>query len=407
MKQTIKKLIELEVKRQREGLVMIASENYCPEEILSAIGSPLNNKYSEGYPGKRYYSGNQFIDEIEELARKSALAMFNLNEENWHANVQPHSGSSANLGVYLGLLEPGDKILAMDLSHGGHLTHGSPVNFSGKLFKFVHYGVKEADFKIDYDKLEEQAIAEQPKMIVCGATAYPQIIDFKRFSEIAKKVNALLLADISHIAGLIVAGVHPSPFPEVDIMTSTTHKTLGGPRSAFIICKKELGAKIDKAIFPGLQGGPLENIIAGKALCFDRAQTPEFKTVQQQTVKNAIFLAEELKNNGFQIVGGNTKNHLILIDLRPLNVNGKIASELLAEAGIYTNANSIPFDPAPPFKPSGLRIGTPALSTRGMKEPEMKLIADWFKQILTNQEDQELRLDINQAVIELTKKFPI
>jgi glycine hydroxymethyltransferase len=407
MKQTINKLIELEVKRQQEGLVMIASENYCPQEILSAIGSPLNNKYSEGYPGKRYYSGNQFIDEIEELARKSALAMFGLDEENWHANVQPHSGSSANLGVYLGLLEPGDKILAMDLSHGGHLTHGSPVNFSGKLFKFVHYGVEENDFKIDYDKLEQQALAEQPKMIVCGATAYPQIIDFKRFSEIAKKVNALLLADISHIAGLIVGGVHPSPFPEVDIMTSTTHKTLGGPRSAFIICKKELGAKIDKAIFPGLQGGPLENIIAGKALCFDRAQTPEFTTIQQQTVKNAILLAEELKNNGFQIVGGNTKNHLILIDLRPLNVNGKIASELLAEAGIYTNANSIPFDPAPPFKPSGLRIGTPALSTRGMKEPEMKLIADWFKQILTNQEDGELRLNINQAVIELTKKFPI
>lgn len=386
---------------------MIASENYCPKNILAAIGSPLQNKYSEGYPGKRYYSGNQHIDEIERLAQKLCLKMFNLNETDWSANVQPHSGSSANLGAYLGILKPGDKILAMDLAHGGHLTHGSPVNFSGKLFNFVHYGVDPKTNLLDYAAILKTALKEKPKMIVCGATAYPRLINFKKFGEIAKKCNALLLADISHIAGLIAAGVHPSPFPDADIVTSTTHKTLGGPRSAFIICRKNLAKEINKAIFPGLQGGPLENIVAGKALCFDRALTKEFKQIQKQTIKNATVLAKELTHRGYSLISGGTDTHLLLLDLRPQKLNGKQAADELAEAEIYTNANMIPFDPASPLLPSGLRLGTPALSTRGFKEKEMKLVAEMIDKVLRNFGSARIKRQVATEVKKLTKKFPI
>lgn len=403
----IKKLIKQETERQKSGLVMIASENYCPKDILAAVGSALSNKYSEGYPGKRYYSGNQFIDQIEVLAQKSCLKMFSLNEADWSANVQPHSGSSANLGAYLGLLKPGDKILAMDLAHGGHLTHGSPVNFSGKLFTFVHYGVDPKTELLDYGQIEKIAKKEKPKMIVCGATAYSRTIDFAKFGQIAKKCNSLLLADISHVTGLIVAGVHPSPFPFADVVTSTTHKTLGGPRSAFIICRQALAKEINKAIFPGLQGGPLENIVAGKALCFERAMTAEFKKIQQQTIKNAAVLANELTKRGYRLVAGGTDNHLLLLDLRPQKINGKQAADALANAEIYTNANMIPYDPASPLLPSGLRLGTAALSTRGLREKDMKAIAELIDRVLSNFGSRRIELQVATEVKKLTKKFPI
>ncbi len=403
----IKELINLEVDRQQRGLILIASENYCSAEVLAAMGSPLSNKYSEGYPGKRYYSGNEHIDQIERLAQQLALEMFNLKDKDWHANVQPHSGSSANLAVYLGVLKPGDKILAMDLAHGGHLTHGSPVNFSGKLFNFVHYGVDPKTNLIDYKAVEKIALKEKPKMIVCGATAYPRTIDFKKFGVIAKKSGAILVADISHIAGLIVAGVHPSPFPYADIVTSTTHKTLGGPRSAFIICRTELAKEIDKAIFPGLQGGPLENMIAAKALCFNHALTNDFKKIQTQTIKNARALATELIKRNYNLVSGGTDNHLLLLDLRPQKINGKQAADALETADIFTNANMIPFDPASPFAPSGLRLGTPALSTRGMKEKEMKLVAELIDKVLRNFGSTRITKKAKQEVTQLTKKFPL
>jgi len=403
----INQLIKKEIARQEQGLVMIPSENYCSKEALAAMGSPLSNKYSEGYPGRRYYTGNKYIDEIENICRDLCLKIFGLNYDRWHANVQPHSGSSANLAVYLGLLKPGDKILAMDLAQGGHLTHGSPVNFSGKLFKFIHYGVDKKSCLLDYKKIEKIALREKPKMIVCGATAYPRVIDFKKFSAIAQKVNALLLADISHIAGLIVAGIHPSPFPFADIVTSTTHKTLAGPRSAFIICRAELAKDIDKAVFPGLQGGPLENIIAAKAICFDQALSKNFDSIQKQTIKNAKALAATLKQNGIKIISDGTDNHLLLLDLRPVKLSGKEAANLLEEAEIYTNANMIPYDPATPLNPSGLRLGTPALSTRGMREKEMRQIGLWISEILHRPKDKKLRQRIRKEVLTLTKKFPI
>ena len=407
IKKTISLLIQKEISRQEDGLVMIPSENYTSKDVLEAMGSPLSNKYSEGYPGKRYYTGNQYIDEIEEIAKQTALDMFSLDSNKWQANVQPHSGSSANLAVYLGLLKPGDKILGMDLSQGGHLSHGHPVNFSGKLFNFVHYGVEKNTERLDYKKIEQIALKEKPKMVVCGATAYSRQIDFKKFSLIAKKIKALLLADIAHIAGLIVADVHPSPFPYADIVTSTTHKTLAGPRSAFIIAKQELAKDIDRAIFPGLQGGPLENIIAAKAICFAQAQTNDFKTIQKQTIKNSGILAETLTRQGLKLVTGGSDNHLILINCLNLGISGKEAANTLAEAGIYTNFNMIPYDPATPFNPSGLRLGTPALSTRGMKEKEMIIIGLWIAEILKNPQDLKKRQRIAREVIKLTKGFPI
>lgn len=403
----INDLIKQETSRQDRGLTMIASENYCSKEVMSAVGSPLTNKYSEGYPGNRYYTGNEYIDKLEILAQKSCLEMFGLSEKTWHANVQPHSGSSANLAVYLGLLNLGDKILAMDLAHGGHLTHGSPVNFSGKLFKFVHYGVDKKTQKLDYSEIEKIAIKEKPKMIVCGATAYPRQIDFKQFAVIAKKVGALLLADISHIAGLVVAGEHHSPFPHADIVTSTTHKTLAGPRSAFIVCRNNLALNIDKAIFPGLQGGPIENIIAGKAVCFTLAQSQKFKKLNHQIIKNAQALAEILEKNDLELVTGGTDTHLLLIDVRNLHISGKLAAEILEEADIFTNGNMIPYDPSTPLKPSGLRLGTAALTTRGMKEKEMKLIGLWLAEILKKPTDKKLRSRVKMEVHSLTKKFPL
>jgi len=400
-------LIQKEIQRQRDGLVMIASENYASPAVLAAIGTPLSNKYSEGYPGKRYYTGNQHIDEIESLAQKLALKMFNLNEKEWQANVQPHSGSSANLAAYLGLLKSGDKILAMDLGAGGHLTHGSPVNFSGRLFNFVFYGVDPKTCRLDYREINRLALKHKPKMIVCGATAYTQKIDFKKFGQIAKKTNSLLLADIAHIAGLIIGGAHPSPFPFADVVTFTTHKTLRGPRSAAIICRAPLASAINKAVFPGLQGGPQENIIAAKAICFSEALTPKFKRDQIQTVKNAKALAQTLMENGIKLIAESTENHLVLIDCQPLKISGRTGANLLAETNIYTNANLIPFDPATPLNPSGIRIGTPALTTRGMKEKETKIIGQWIAQILKNPADQQFRRQIKMQVIRLTKKFPI
>lgn len=403
----VKKLIKQEIARQREGLVMIASENYASLDVLSALGTPLSNKYSEGYPGKRYYTGNEFIDKIENIAKEAALKMFKLSEDKWQANVQPHAGSSANLAVYFGLLKPGDKILALDLSAGGHLTHGSKVNFSGQLFKFSHYSVNPQTQKFDYQEILRIAKREKPKMIVSGATAYTQKIDFKKFSQIAKSVSAYHLADISHVAGLVIGGVHPSPFPDADIVTTTTHKTLRGPRGAIIICKKELASPIDKAVFPGLQGGPLENIIAGKAVAFLEASTSQFKKDQVQTVRNAQALAKTLKENGLKLVADSTENHLVLVDCRNLNISGKTGANALAEAGIYTNANMIPYDPATPLNPSGIRIGTPALTTRGMKEKGMKIIGEWIVDILKNSTDKKLKREIKKQVLKITKKFPI
>lgn len=407
MPKTIHQLIKAEIKRQQQGLVMIASENYASPAVLQAVGSPLSNKYSEGYPRQRYYTGNQYIDQIEQQAINSALRIFGLNQKSWHANVQPHSGSSANLAAYLAVLKPGDKILALDLGAGGHLTHGSPVNFSSRLFKFVHYSVNPRTLKFNYQEIERIAKKEQPKMIVSGATAYTQKIDFKKFSLIAKKINALHLADISHIAGLIIGLVHPSPFPHTDIVTTTTHKTLRGPRGAIIICKKHLSRQIDKAIFPGIQGGPLDHAIAGKAVALQEATKPKFKRDQQQTVKNAEVLAETLMKNNIKLVAESTQNHLVLIDCQPLNISGKTGAEALAEAEIYTNANMIPFDPATPLNPSGIRIGTPALTTRGMKAKEMKLIGNWIATILHQPKNKKLKLRIKKEVLKLTRKFPI
>lgn len=403
----IQHLIKLEIDRQKEGLVMIASENYASPEVLSAMGTPLSNKYSEGYPSKRYYSGNEIIDQIEDAARDLALKIFDLDPDSWHANVQPHSGSSANMAGYMSVLTPGDRILAMDLVAGGHLTHGASVNFSGQLFDFSHYTVNSKTGKFDYKEIMRVAKKEMPKMIVCGATAYTQKIDFKKFAEIAEEVDAFLLADISHIAGLVVAGVHPSPFPYADIVTTTTHKTLRGPRSAIIICKSGIAKNIDKAVFPGIQGGPMESIISAKAICFIEAMEDKFKKDQVATVENADVLAKELMKNGIKLVAESTENHMLLIDCRELNITGKEGADALAEATIYTNANMIPFDPATPMNPSGIRIGTPALTTRGMRKAEMKVIANWIVSILKDPKNDELKKEVKKQVLELTSKFVI
>jgi len=409
--------IQSEIDRQRNGLVMIASENLASPSVLEAQGTPLSNKYSEGYPGKRYYTGNEFIDQIENLAIARAKELFKAE----HVNVQPHSGSTANAAAYFACLKPGDKVLGLDLSHGGHLTHGSSVNFSGQLYNFVHYGVNKETEMIDMNEVREIALREKPKMIVCGATAYPRTIDFAAFGAIAKEVNAYLLADISHIVGLILAGVHPSPAEYADIITTTTHKTLRGPRSAIILSriedryqslyfpesKKNLAQRIDSAIFPGLQGGPLEHVIAAKAVCFKEAMTPEFNETQKQTKINAATLAETLKAGGMRIISGGTDNHIVLCDVTSLGTTGKIGANRLAEAGIYTNFNTIPFETRTPFDPSGIRIGTPALSSRGMKEAEMKLVGETIIKLLKNIEDATILDEAKAVVKELTTKFPV
>jgi glycine hydroxymethyltransferase len=373
--------MELELKRQSSNIELIASENFTSLTVMEAMGSHLTNKYAEGYPGKRYYGGCEYVDISENLARDRMKALFGAE----HANVQPHSGSQANMGVYMAVLEPGAKILGMNLSDGGHLTHGSPVNFSGKLYNFVSYGVDENGY-IDYDALREQAIKEKPQMIVSGASAYSRTIDFPRIREICDEVDALMMVDMAHIAGLIAAGIHPSPVPYADFVTTTTHKTLRGPRGGAILCKAEYAAQIDKAIFPGIQGGPLMHIIAAKAVCFKEAMTEEFKAYQKRVVDNASTLAAALAERGFKIVSGGTDNHLMLVDLRSKDITGKVAEKLLDEVGITTNKNTVPNETASPFVTSGIRVGTPASTTRGFGKEEMIEIADIISWTIDNRD---------------------
>ncbi|MBM7562958.1 serine hydroxymethyltransferase [Fusibacter tunisiensis] len=373
--------MELELKRQSSNIELIASENFTSPTVMAAMGSHLTNKYAEGYPNKRYYGGCEFVDLSEDLARNRMKELFGAD----HANVQPHSGSQANMGVYMAVLKPGDKVLGMNLSDGGHLTHGSPVNFSGQLYEFVSYGVDENGF-IDYDALRTQALAEKPKMIVAGASAYSRTIDFKRFREIADEIGAYVLVDMAHIAGLVAAGVHPNPVPYADFVTTTTHKTLRGPRGGAILCKAEYAKAIDKAIFPGIQGGPLMHIIAAKAVCFKEAMSDDFKMYQKKVVENAAVLAQALAEKGFKIVSGGTDNHLMLVDLRNKNITGKEAEKLLDEVGITTNKNTVPNETASPFVTSGLRIGTPATTTRGFGKEEMLEIADIINWTIENKD---------------------
>jgi len=410
MKDKVFELIAKEEKRQEETLMMIPSENYTSSAVRKAVGSVLMHKYSEGYPGKRYYQGNKFIDEIENLAIERAKKLFSVP----YVNVQALSGAVANSAVYFALLNPDDKIMGMALSSGGHLTHSHPkITFSGKYFQPVQYNIGK-DGWIDYKKVEELAKKEKPKIIVCGYTAYPRIIDFEKFGKIADKVGAYLLADIAHIAGLVAGGVHPSPVAYVDVVTTTTHKTLRGPRGAIIMITKkglekdsQMSQKIDRAVFPGLQGGPHDNQTAGIAVCLAEASTLSFKKYAAQIVKNAKALAGELKKYGFNLVTGGTDNHLILIDLRNKNIDGKKAAEILEEAGIVVNKNTIPFDPNPPANPSGIRLGTPALTTRGMKEREMKLIASWINEILNVKCPTSNVQKIKKEVKKLCKNFPL
>ena len=387
-----------EKERQGTNIELIASENFVSETVLQAMGSHLTNKYAEGYPGKRYYGGCEFVDKVETLARDRAKKIFGAD----HVNVQPHSGSNANFGVYFSVLKPGDKILGMDLSHGGHLTHGSPVNMSGSYFNVVFYGVNKETETIDYDQVREIAKKEKPKMIVAGASAYARIIDFKAFREIADDVGAYFMVDMAHIAGIIAAGLHPNPVDYADFVTTTTHKTLRGPRGGMILCKQEFAQKIDKAIFPGTQGGPLMHVIAAKAACFKEVLENDFILYQQQVLKNAKKLSEELMKRGFRIVSGGTDNHLMLIDVRNKNLTGKEAEKMLDEIHITTNKNTIPFDTQSPFITSGLRIGTPAVTTKGMKEEEMIELADIMNSALSKNEDNSI---LKERVLKLTSKF--
>lgn len=387
-----------EKERQNINIELIASENFVSETVLNAMGSHLTNKYAEGYPGKRYYGGCEYVDKVENLARDRAKQIFGAD----HANVQPHSGSNANFGVYFSVLKPGDKILGMDLSQGGHLTHGSPVNMSGSYFDVVFYGVNKKTETIDYDQVREIAKREKPKMIVAGASAYSRFIDFKAFREIADEIGAYYMVDMAHIAGLVAAGLHPNPVKYADFVTTTTHKTLRGPRGGMILCKNEFAQKIDKAIFPGIQGGPLMHVIAAKAVCFKEVMEDGFKEYQQQVLKNAKVLSQELASKGFRIVSGGTDNHLMLVDLRDKGLTGKEAEKMLDEVHITTNKNTIPFDPQSPFVTSGLRIGTPAVTTRGMKEAEMKELAEIIDGALSKTKDEAT---LRNEVLELTSKF--
>ena len=389
-----------ELGRERSKIELIASENFVSAAVLEALGTVLTNKYAEGYPGKRYYGGCEFVDIVEDLAIKRMKALFNAD----HANVQPHSGSNANEAVYFTVLEPGDVVMGMDLSHGGHLTHGSPVNISGKYYKFVHYGVSESTSMIDYDNVREVAKKNKPKLIVAGASAYPRVIDFKAFKEIADEVGAIFMVDMAHIAGLVAVGLHESPVPYADFVTTTTHKTLRGPRGGAILCKSEYAKLIDKSIFPGMQGGPLMHVIAAKAICFKEAMSEEFKEYIKQVVKNASVLADALKNKGINIVSGGTDNHLMLLDLRSKNITGKDAEKILDDIGITTNKNTIPFDPQSPFITSGLRLGTAAVTTRGFKEDDMEEIADILSIAITK---PELRTECESRVKDLCDKYPL
>lgn len=395
-------LIKKEINRQKNGLCMIPSENHASVAVLEAMATPLSNKYSEGYPGKRYYTGNQFIDEIENLAIERAKKLFKAE----HANVQPNAGATANQAIYFAILNVGDKAMGMELTHGGHLTHGSPVNFSGKLYNMIHYGVEKDTEMIDYDKLAELANKEKPKMIISGATAYPREIDFDKFTKIAHEIDAVHVADVSHIVGLILAGVHKD-CKSADIIMTTTHKTLRGPRSAIILCKEKYAKQIDKAVFPGLQGGPMEHVIAAKAVCFEEAMKPDFKPYQVQIKKNAAVLAKILIDNGIRVISKGTDNHLVLMDATSVGITGKIGSEALAEAEIYTNRNTIPFETRSPFDPSGIRMGTPSITTRGMKEKEIEKIGEWIVSILKDPNNANLKKEIKGKVKKLCDEFPI
>ncbi|MBW1615240.1 MAG: serine hydroxymethyltransferase [Deltaproteobacteria bacterium] len=399
----IEKIIADETERQQYTLELIASENIVSKAVMEAQGSILTNKYAEGYPKARYYGGCEFADEAEKLAINRAKALFNAE----YANVQPHSGSQANMGVYFALLNPGDTILSMKLSHGGHLTHGAKVNFSGNIYNIIHYGLNKDTERIDYEEIERLAVNHKPKLIVAGASAYPRILDFKRFSEIAKSANAYLMVDMAHIAGLIAAGVHPSPMPFADVATTTTHKTLRGPRGGMILAKAEFSKKINSAIFPGMQGGPLMHVIAAKAIAFKEASSKEFCNYQRNIVLNAKTLAGTLAKEGVKLISGGTDNHMILIDLRNLNITGKEAEEVLETAGITVNKNTVPFDSSSATITGGIRIGSSAVTTRGMKEPEMIKIAEFITMILKHKEDAQVIRSIKKEVRDLCEKFPI
>ncbi|AEH22844.1 Glycine hydroxymethyltransferase [Thermodesulfobacterium geofontis OPF15] len=395
-------LIQKEIDRQEYQLEMIASENLADMAIMEAEGSCLMNKYAEGYPFSRYYGGCENVDEVEKLAIERAKLLFGAE----HANVQPHSGTQANMAVYFAILNPGDTILSMNLSHGGHLSHGAGVNFSGKFYKIVHYGVSKETEMIDYEEVRAIALEHKPKLIIAGASAYPRIIDFEAFFKIAQEVGAYLMVDMAHIAGLIAAGIHPSPVPYADFVTSTTHKTLRGPRGGFILCKEKYAKIIDKTVFPGIQGGPHMNIIAAKAVCFKEALQPEFRSYQQQVVKNAKVIAEVFKNEGFRVISGGTDTHLVLVDVSIKGLTGAEAEKILEEAGITVNKNSIPFDTRPPRITSGIRIGTPAITTRGLKETEVEEVAHYMCEVLKNPDKEDLRKKIREKIREICKKFP-
>ena len=397
------KAIQLELQRQQRNIELIASENFVSPAVLEAQGSVLTNKYAEGYPGKRYYGGCEFVDIAENLAIDRAKELFGAD----HANVQPHSGAQANFAVYFALLKPGDKILGMNLAHGGHLTHGSPVNVSGKYFDIVAYGVEEDTGRINYDKLREIALQEKPKMIVAGASAYPRAIDFKRIGEIAGEIEAYFFVDMAHIAGLVAAGLHQNPVPYADVVTTTTHKTLRGPRGGMILCKDRYAQMIDKAIFPGTQGGPLMHVIAAKAAAFGEALKPEFKAYQQQIINNAQALAAGLLQRGFNLVSGGTDNHLMLVDLRGTGITGKEAEKLLDEVHITCNKNAIPFDPEKPFVTSGIRLGTPAVTTRGFKEEDLDKVAEIIAMTLKGKDDPTTQDKARTMVKELCDKYPL
>ena len=400
----IQEAIEREAEHQLYNIELIASENYVSRDVLEAAGSILTNKYAEGYPSKRYYGGCVHVDEIEEIARERAKQLFNAE----HANVQPHSGSQANMGVYLSVLQPGDTVLGMNLTAGGHLTHGHPLNFSGTLYRFVDYGVTKDSETIDYEEVRRVALKEQPKLIVAGASAYPRVIDFAKFREIADEVGAYFMVDMAHIAGLVAVGEHPSPVPYADFVTTTTHKTLRGPRGGLILCKKEHAALLDKKVFPGMQGGPLMHIIAAKAVCLQEAMQPEFKEYAKQIIANCAVMSNTLKEEGFRIVSGGTDNHLILVDVKSsLNMSGKLAEKLLDEAGITCNKNTIPFETEKPFVTSGIRLGTAAMTTRGFKENEFRQVALWISRVLKNAEDEAVREEVRKEVRALTVQFPL
>ena len=396
-------IVEREERRLKDTIVLIASENYASRAVLAAQGCVMTNKYAEGYPRRRYYGGCEFVDEVEELAIARAKELFGAE----HANVQPHSGSQANMAAYLAVMKPGETFLAMNLAHGGHLTHGSSVSFSGKLFNTVHYSVRQDTEMLDYDEIRALAMEHRPRIIVAGASAYPRLIDFPRLRQIADETGAYLMVDMAHIAGLVAAGEHPSPFPHAQIVTTTTHKTLRGPRAGLILCCAELAEAIDKAVFPGMQGGPLMHTVAAKAVCFKEAMSPEFRDYQRLIKRDAAALAAALEARGFRLVSGGTDNHLMLVDLRSKNVTGKQAQALLDNVGITLNKNMIPSDPEKPFIASGVRIGTPCAATRGMAEPEMDLIAGLINDVLTNPEDSAVHGTVKKRVRELCEAFPL